>query len=154
MTDPTDISEQERVDAEALRAALEGEPNAHDSELAEFAPVSAALREAAKLSKDANDRLIVDALKIVHAASSNVAAFRRRAIIAAATTLAIAAGFAVFLLQNKPIRDDLAQQRSTAPLFHEAFPASGRTTERVDTIVAARERDLRENQFARWGVAP
>jgi hypothetical protein len=154
MTDPTDISEQERVDAEALRAALEGEPNAHDSELAEFAQLLRHYENPPKLSKDANDRLIDGALKTVHATSSNVAAFRRRAMIAAATTLAIAAGFAVFLLQNKPIRDDLAQQRSTAPLFHEAFPATGRTTERVDTIVAARERDLRGNQFARWGVAP
>jgi hypothetical protein len=154
MTDPTDISEQERADAEALRAALEGDSTPDDHELATFGRFLRHYDDPPTVSKVRNDRLIADALQKVHAVPNRVVVFRRRALVTAAAGFAIAAGLAMFWLQNKPAVDHFAQQRSTAQLFHEAFPASGQTSERIDTIVAARQRDLRENQFTRWGVAP
>jgi len=44
-----------------------------------------------------------------------------------------------------------ALSRSTAPLFTERFDATT-TTERIDRIAWARERDLRHNQYLAWRV--
>jgi hypothetical protein len=41
---------------------------------------------------------------------------------------------------------------STEPLFTEPFAREGETSKRLDTIVASRGRDLRNNRYARWGV--
>jgi hypothetical protein len=70
-----------------------------------------------------------------------------------ALALAAAAGFALLLAHpaattNEPV---LARSRSTRDLFREPFEA-GRTTERIDRIASARERDARENRYALWGV--
>ena len=46
----------------------------------------------------------------------------------------------------------LALSRSTATLFSEHFETAD-TTQRVDRIASARERDLRHNRFATWGGA-
>jgi hypothetical protein len=45
----------------------------------------------------------------------------------------------------------LEVSRSTAALFSERF-APGHATERIDRIAVARERELRKNRFASWGV--
>jgi hypothetical protein len=46
----------------------------------------------------------------------------------------------------------LVSTRSTQPLFSEPFARAGGETARVDRIAMARAADLRENEFARWGV--
>jgi N-acyl-D-aspartate/D-glutamate deacylase len=46
----------------------------------------------------------------------------------------------------------MALSRSTASLFPDGIPKAGGTSDRVDRIAYARARDLRENQFVRWGV--
>jgi hypothetical protein len=46
----------------------------------------------------------------------------------------------------------VAISRSTTSLFPDGIPATGGTSSRVDRIAYARARDLRENQFVRWGV--
>ena len=46
----------------------------------------------------------------------------------------------------------LAIHRSTQPLFREPFAAVGGETSRVDRIAMARGADLRDNEFAKWGV--
>jgi hypothetical protein len=45
----------------------------------------------------------------------------------------------------------LAQSRSTSSLFSERLDPS-RATERLDVIASARQRELRANSYARWGV--
>jgi len=44
----------------------------------------------------------------------------------------------------------LAQSRSTAPLFQTA--SAGPPSARIDRIASVRERELRENRYALWGV--
>jgi hypothetical protein len=70
-----------------------------------------------------------------------------------AIALAAAAGFALLLAHPKatPNEPVLARSRTTQDLFREPFEA-GRTTERIDRIASARERDARENRYALWGV--
>jgi hypothetical protein len=48
----------------------------------------------------------------------------------------------------------LAMPRSTESLFSEPFAKDthATTTARLDRIASARARDLRDNQYARWGV--
>jgi hypothetical protein len=46
---------------------------------------------------------------------------------------------------------DLAQSRSTQPLFDKPFER-GAASARIDRIALARAGDLRENRFAMWGV--
>ena len=45
----------------------------------------------------------------------------------------------------------LAQSRSTAPLFR-AVATVGAPSTRIDRIASVRERELRENRYALWGV--
>jgi hypothetical protein len=46
----------------------------------------------------------------------------------------------------------LVHVRSTQPLFAEPFATKGGASARIDRIAMARASDLRDNQFARWGV--
>jgi hypothetical protein len=45
-----------------------------------------------------------------------------------------------------------ASSRSTQSLFPEPFASTGGETARVDRIAMARAADLRDNEFARWGI--
>jgi hypothetical protein len=69
--------------------------------------------------------------------------------------LAAAAGFALFVARASDTAHEplpaLARSRSTQDLFVEPFDPN-RTSERIDRIAEARERDARENRFALWGV--
>jgi len=46
----------------------------------------------------------------------------------------------------------LVEAHTTQALFKDAFPREGETSKRMDAIVASRNRDLRNNRYARWGV--
>jgi hypothetical protein len=46
----------------------------------------------------------------------------------------------------------LAVSRSTQPLFPERFAPTGGESSRIDRIAMARAADLRDNEFAKWGV--
>jgi hypothetical protein len=69
--------------------------------------------------------------------------------------LAVAAAFALFVARaSDPAREAppaLARSRTTQALFREPFEPN-RTSERIDRIAEARERDARENRYALWGV--
>ena len=58
----------------------------------------------------------------------------------------------VLLFRAPPPSDALARVRSTQPLFTEHFEAHGGESARIDRIAIARAADLRDNEFARWGV--
>jgi hypothetical protein len=72
-----------------------------------------------------------------------------------AVTLAAAAALALLVVRptlEKPTDvPALARSRSTAELFHERFEP-GQASARIDRIASSRERDLRDNQYALWGV--
>ena len=82
-------------------------------------------------------------------------------VVFGATALAAAAAavLALFLdpAERTPVALDhtgpsqLLTSRSTAPLFRDKFVV-GHTTERVDRIAMVRDKDLRANRFALWGV--
>jgi hypothetical protein len=46
----------------------------------------------------------------------------------------------------------LAVSRSTQPLFPDRFAPTGGESSRIDRIAMARGADLRDNEFAKWGV--
>ena len=81
-------------------------------------------------------------------------------IFDAPAVLAMAAAGALFLRVGE--RADSASSLAAAPaltaprsaqdLFDEPFPRTGGTSERVDRIASARERELRANRYAAWGV--
>jgi hypothetical protein len=161
-------SEEEIAESERLRRALEGDGQHPLSDLARA--LAAATRPAA-LGKSTAARLDAEltgepppdrATESERAPSSTA---RRGTVIyvmfgAAAATLALAASIALFVgpLRKAPESgdvaarmQDLALSRSTAAMFQEKFE-TGETTARVDRIATARERELRSNRYALWGV--
>lgn len=73
-------------------------------------------------------------------------------VVGAAGLVAAAAAVFVFTLGRAPVEPgELRAARSTDELFDQRFEA-GQASSRVDRIVGERERDLRHNRFAEWGV--
>lgn len=76
---------------------------------------------------------------------------------AATAILAVAAAFALALRPSgdrsggAPYASAPNSSRTTSALFEERFETP-QTTARVDRIHSARERDLRDNRFAAWGL--
>jgi len=75
-----------------------------------------------------------------------------------AVALAAAAAFALFISRPSgapdaalAARSKLVASRPTGELFAERFEP-GAATERIDRIALARQRDLRDNRYALWGV--
>jgi hypothetical protein len=69
--------------------------------------------------------------------------------------LAAAALFALWAPSSErtaaePMLQDLAQSRSTAPLFADASAVTA--SARIDRIAEVRTRELRDNRYAAWGV--
>lgn len=143
-------SPEELLESERFRQALEGQGEHADLALARAlasahapAPVPEAAWLRASRSPDAT------------AKRSNV-----RFVQFGALGAALSAAAAVLLLlshQSAPLASapapdlaTLAQSRSTVALFQEAPVASA--SSRIDRIASARSRELRDNQYALWGV--
>jgi hypothetical protein len=78
---------------------------------------------------------------------------RAEVYIALAAAAAVLIAFVSLRTQNTaPPAAALVQPHSTQGLFKDAFPKEGDTSKRMDAIVASRNRDLRNNRYARWGV--
>jgi hypothetical protein len=162
MSDPRDRiddpdappSEEERAEAERLRAALEdpGLP----SEGAELARAMSSAWAPRDLSPAAHAALVEKAL-VAHDRRS-----RRRVVrvsFGASAVLALAAAVLLFIRSDRQPPETVASvaaamaiSRSTQPLFPDRFPARGGETSRIDRIAMARATDLRDNEFAKWGV--
>jgi hypothetical protein len=146
-------SEEETAQAEKLREDLE-DPR-RESQLAELARTVSAGWDPRDLSKEEHRSLIQQAV-------SRPAARARRARVirvsfGAAAMLALAASVLLVLRGDQPgphgpVPLSLAVSRSTQELFEEQFPPTGGETRRIDRIAMARATDLRDNEFARWGV--
>ena len=141
----------EREGAERLRLALEGEGDSEHLALAR------ALRFAhsAKIPS-------LELAERAHARALEKAVPKRNNVIYAAFgavsgMFALAAAVALVLTplhKASPelrARPELARSRSLAPMLNvEATRLS--PSERMDRIASAREKDLRNNRYARWGV--
>ncbi|WP_394849071.1 hypothetical protein LZC95_16670 [Pendulispora brunnea] len=146
-------TEEELRAAEALRAALDDPALAHDD--AAFARSLALAHAPRELAPDEHRAILEQALAPAPAVPA--ATKRRGGIVvrvafgAAATAISMAAAFALLVrAPQEPL--GLTRPHSTQSLFHEPFSTQGGTSARIDRIATARASDLRDNQFARWGV--
>ncbi len=143
-------SDEEIAESARLRKALDGEGEHPDAELARALSLANAPRE---LEPEQSRHLAKKAL----ARRSNVIYVT---FGAAATLVAAAAAVLLFVfpasksastaMQMQPV-EKLAVSRSTVPMFDKKFETAD-TTARIDRIASARARDLRQNQYAMWGV--
>ena len=156
--------DEERVDANLLRHALDGQGEHPLAELASALRVATGSKEVDELT---HERLVRRALH----ERENRAAPRRYWPIASAI-VALAAGIALLIGNVTADRSErevaaslprlraaaatvaLIPSRSTESLFDAstAFGARGGESARVGRIVASRASDFRANRFARWGV--
>jgi hypothetical protein len=173
MADPPDriddpdapASEAERAAAERLRDALEAPPldgrPAETNDDAELARALVSAWSPRDLPDDVHKALVSRALATATATAARRNARRSRVIrlsFAATGALAAAAALVLVLRGDRSTPDvaavaaTAAVSRSTQPLFRDPFPTRGGETSRIDRIAMARAADLRENEFARWGV--
>lgn len=154
---PASPEEQER--AEQLRSALEDPARA--SADAELARALSAAWEPRELSV-AEHRALVDQA-LARSARAGRPARVIRVSFGAGAMLALAASVLLALWSDRhgpgsPLLSpdlaspELALSRSTQELFDEEFAPTGGETRRIDRIAMARATDLRDNEFARWGV--
>jgi hypothetical protein len=141
-------TDDEVAASERLRDALEaGTPHA-DADLAR------ALAAAVRASETALDARRAEALsaRAVDRKRGNVI-YVAFGVVAGAVALAASVALVLSSDGRAPAAEPvLAVSRSTAPLFTEPFETAS-TSARVDRIAAARERDLRNNRYALWGVS-
>jgi hypothetical protein len=154
LDDPdTPITQEERCQAEQLRDALS----------ATGEPPGAALARALGLAARSAE---IDPTDAVRAAEKRAGLSKPGTgtviyVTFGVTALAAAAAavLALFLdpVERPPVAlrntepPGLLGSRSTAPLFGDKFVV-GQTTQRVDRIALVRDKDLRSNRFALWGV--
>ncbi len=146
-------SEEEMAQAEKLRKDLD-DPR-RESQLAELARTVSAAWEPRDLSKEEHRLLVERAVSrpVTRARDARVI----RVFFGATAMLALAASVLLVLRGGQPgphgpVPLSLALSRSTQELFEEQFPPTGGETRRIDRIAMARATDLRDNEFARWGV--
>ena len=158
MSDPHDdapASEEELAESARLRDALEDprRPN-QDAELARAMSSAWSPRD---LPGEAHRVLVERAL-----ARHDVLRRRRGRVIrvsfGAGAVVALAAAV-LLVLRTDPRGPDavrtvevVAVSRSTQALFPDRFAPTGGESSRIDRIAMARAADLRENEFAKWGV--
>jgi hypothetical protein len=162
MPDPRDPSDdpdapasaEEQEQAGELRAALD-DPS-RTSAPAELARALSAAWDPRDLPARKHRELVDQAL-----ARSTPARRKARVIrvsFGAGAMLALAASVALVLWSGRhgpasiASSPALAVSRSTQELFDEQFALTGGETRRIDRIAMARATDLRDNEFARWGV--
>jgi hypothetical protein len=147
-------SEEEVAQADELRADLE-DPR-RESELAELARTVSAAWEPRDLSEEEHRALVEQAVSRPRARARGARVIRIS--FGAAAMVALAASVLLVLRGGQPGPHDgpvplpLAISRSTQELFDEQFAPTGGETGRIDRIAMARATDLRDNEFARWGV--
>jgi hypothetical protein len=153
---PTD---EELAEATKLRDAL-----AHGEGGVESAEVARALSAAwSPRDLSAGDhRALVSRALAGHGARRRKARVVRASFGAGAALVALAAGVLLVLrgapappqtaAVARPASPTFLSSRSTQSLFPEPFGSTGGETARVDRIAMARAADLRENEFARWGI--
>jgi hypothetical protein len=160
-------SAEELVESERLRRALAGQgdhPHAALARALQLAtrPERATAPAKGQIAKLTNARHERDTTAPSSRRSSGI---RRFYVIAggAAALSALAASILLLLIPAESRLEssaapsvgsgnsELSEARSTQELFSEKFEP-GETSRRVDRIASVRARELRENQYALWGV--
>jgi hypothetical protein len=147
-------TDEELAESAKLRDALEDAscPN-DDAALARAVSSAWSPRD---LPADAHRKLVEQAL-VRHDARR-----RRNRVVrvsfGASAVLALAAAILLYVRSDRPPPDTvhvvatMAVSRSTQALFPDRFAPSGGESARIDRIAMARAADLRDNEFAKWGV--
>jgi hypothetical protein len=145
-------SEEELAQARALREALEDPRRPSDeADLARALQAAWAPRD---LAADEHRAIVRSALARADGARRRGRVVRVSFGASAVLALAAAAALVVWTGRRPPSAGvaALAVSRSTQPLFSDKFAPSGGETSRIDRIAMARAVDLRDNEFAKWGV--
>ncbi|MGD0524797.1 MAG: hypothetical protein ABSE49_06630 [Polyangiaceae bacterium] len=145
-------TEEELAESAKLRDALDDPSRANEG--AELARALSSAWSPRDLSAEQH-RTLVDAALVRHDARR-----RRGRVIrvsfGASAVLALAAAVLLYVRSDRQPPETraaaVAFSRSTQPLFPERFATSGGESARIDRIAMARAADLRDNEFARWGV--
>lgn len=143
-------SEQELIESERLRRALEGHGDHPDADLARALAAAARPEPAPRARLEPLERTALrpkrsNVVFVVFGAAAAAAA------LAASLTLVLRPAEERASVAARAAAPELEVSRSTSALFSERF-APGQATERIDRIATARERDLRKNLFTGWGV--
>jgi hypothetical protein len=145
-------TDEERAQAETLRLALD-DPRRPSTD-ADLARALSSAWSPRDLPAEMHRALIRQALR-GHGSRKGIQVVRLT--FGAGAVIALAA--AVFLLVRGEreagtahVTTAMAVSRSTQDLFVDRFASTGGESARVDRIAMARAADLRENEFARWGV--
>jgi hypothetical protein len=149
------MTEAERDRAEKLRLELEG--SSGESEEAELARALRAGWEPRDLRSEEHRALVDRALDRAYRKRGRPWASVVRISFGRGAMLALAASVALVLWRKAPsvpaaVAPAFAVSRSTQELFPERFAPTGGETARIDRIAMARAADLRDNEFAKWGV--
>jgi hypothetical protein len=146
-------TDEELAEAAKLRDALEDPSRSnHDAELARAMSSAWSPRD---LSAEAHRSLVEKALV------GRDARRRRNRVIrvsfGASAVLALAAAILLYVRSDSQPPGTvhvaaMAVSRSTQALFRDRFASSGGESSRIDRIAMARGADLRDNEFAKWGV--
>ncbi|HHH29569.1 MAG TPA: hypothetical protein ENK57_14655 [Polyangiaceae bacterium] len=151
-----ECEDDERQQAAALRAALEGEG---EHPLARWATALMAARGALPDLDELRLRRVLNRALDHHGARGQGRGVVYGAIVALAAGIALFLGSMSWLETHGGGPTAAAtpapiEARSTQDLFDpaEPFPARGGESERMGKIVHARAADLRANRFAAWGV--
>jgi len=146
-------SEEEIRESERLRQALE-KNEAHDG--ADFLRAVKNASAPRPLEKDALDAAVARALGTESTKRGGAlvvrVTFGASVVLAAAAALLLLFGRNLVLSRAPAPAAELVRARSTQPLFVAKFDARGGESARIDRIALARASDLRENQFAKWGL--
>jgi hypothetical protein len=149
-------SEEELAAARALREALDDPAKAANDD-AELARAMASAWSPRDLSPAQHGELVERAL----ARHDRLRSRRGRVVrvtFGAGAIVALAASVLLVVrggrLGHETTRTvaGMAVSRSTQPLFPERFAPAGGESARIDRIAMARAADLRDNEFAKWGV--
>jgi hypothetical protein len=149
-------SPEELEQAEGLRAELERA--SVGSEGAELAQALRAAWEPRDLSSEAHRALVDRALDRGRGQRGRRWASVVRISFGRGAMIALAASVLLVLWRKAPSTPPTASppafavSRSTQELFTDRFAPTGGETARIDRIALARAADLRDNEFAKWGV--
>ncbi|MEO7033713.1 MAG: hypothetical protein ABI548_07525 [Polyangiaceae bacterium] len=161
LVDPfAEPSPEELVQSERLRRALEGEGDHADLALARalanaYAPSAVAPQVDAPAARSAGSAIASSLASAAPKRASAKVFYLRFGGIAAALAAAAAVLLAIRARPNHAPAPDLpalalVQSRSTAALFQA--DSAGPPSARIDRIASLRERDLRNNRYAMWGL--
>jgi len=146
-------SDDERAAADELRASLDDPRRANDD--AQLARALSSAWSPRDLQAGDHAALVERALERHRGARRSGRVLRISFGVSAAVALA-AAVLLVLRSDRRPPGEaaaiGLALSRTTQPLFPDRFAPTGGETARIDRIAMARGADLRDNEFAKWGV--